>query len=234
MRFKCNILSIPILYQYAMLYKTFKGQNMQDQIDFYGASQRELFAIERESMDRQGKVIARLNQVLPQGTLLDIGAGDGYTAKRIQNRTIVCLEPASGMVNFDNTALWVKGTAEAMPFHNHSFDAAYATWAYFLPGQDKTKGLQEAERVVKPGGRLVIVDNAGEDTFCSLAADPIFEGPDFYLQNGFTQEIIETAFEFKTHDEAYRLMSLYFGEAIQRETVQLEYDYRVALYIKDL
>lgn len=68
---------------------------MRDQIPFYGSENRELFAIEHSSMDRRGKVVEFLNNNLPGGLVLDIGAGDGHTASKIVNSQVICLEPAS-------------------------------------------------------------------------------------------------------------------------------------------
>ncbi len=205
---------------------------MNDVIPFYGARDRKMFAIERSSMDRQGKVIDFLNSHLPQGLILDIGAGDGYTAKRITVADVICLEPSNGMVNFNNNRLWVKGSAESIPFHDNYFDAVYATWAYFLPGSDKSKGLREAERVVKHGGTIIIVDNAGNDEFCRLASTPIAEGPAFYQEHGFSVTYIDTAFEFESFDDALALMTMYFGDRISKENIKLEYEYKVVAYTK--
>ena len=191
-----------------------------------------MFAIERSSMDRQGKVMEFLNSYLPGGLILDLGAGDGYTAARITGADIICLEPSDGMVNFKNNRLWAKGSAENIPFHNNYFDAVYSTWAYFLPGIDKSKGLREAERVVKDGGTIIVIDNAGNDEFCSWAPHPIAEGPEFYLENRFSVCSIETAFEFDSIDDALALMTLYFGDKITKENIKLVYEYKVAAYIK--
>lgn len=50
-------------------------------IPFYGSTDREMFAIERAAMDRPGKVIAALDELLPPaGRVVDIGASDGFTA----------------------------------------------------------------------------------------------------------------------------------------------------------
>ena len=144
------------------------------------------------------------------------------------------MEPSSGMVNFSNHSLWVKGSAENIPFHDNYFDGAYSTWAYFLPGMEKSKGLEEALRVIKDSGKLIIVDNAGDDEFCSYAKTPIHEGPEFYFRNGFQREIIETAFEFENLQEAFALMSIYFPGSITRENIKQTYQYRVAAYTKSI
>ncbi|HUR50352.1 MAG TPA: class I SAM-dependent methyltransferase [Acidimicrobiales bacterium] len=69
-------------------------------IPFYGAQDRRLFDIERAAMDRPGRVIAALDELLPRhGVVLDVGAGDGFTAERLttSERSVTALEPAAGM-----------------------------------------------------------------------------------------------------------------------------------------
>ena len=83
-------------------------------IPFYGAGDRRLFEIERRCMDRDGKVIAWLDELLPDGLVLDVGAGDGFTAERLARpgRSVVPLEPAAGMIARERRLPWVRGVAQ--------------------------------------------------------------------------------------------------------------------------
>jgi len=68
-------------------------------IPFYGADDPAMFTIERAAMDRDGLVEKALDEVLPGGRVLDVGAGDGFTAERLSaSRRIVALEPSAGMI----------------------------------------------------------------------------------------------------------------------------------------
>lgn len=183
-------------------------------IPFYGATDREMFAIERRAMDRAGLVVHHLDAVLPPGIVLDVGAGNGFTASRLRraDREVVGLEPAAGMVDPTAPIPWVRGEAEALPFADGSFDAVYATWAYFFPTfLDPAPGLAEAERVLVDGGLLVVVDNLGGDEFCDLAETDIATDATWWVERGFGVEVIETAFEFDDLDEARRLLGHFFG-----------------------
>jgi hypothetical protein len=44
-------------------------------IPFYGADDPAMFAIERAAMDRDGLVVRALDELLPPGRVLDVGAG---------------------------------------------------------------------------------------------------------------------------------------------------------------
>jgi len=124
-------------------------------LPFYGSDHPDLFAIERAAMDRDGLVIERLDELLPRGLVVDVGAGDGFTAERldVEGHRIVALEPARAMIEASRALTWVQGDAERMPFRDSSLDAAYATWAYFFSrGFDPTPGLSELYRTVRARG----------------------------------------------------------------------------------
>lgn len=200
-------------------------------IPFYGSSDAEMFAIERSAMDRQGKVIGALDRIMPEtGRMLDVGAGNGFTAARLttSGRDVVALEPSEGMVDSSVDVTWVRGIAQGLPFEDACFDGAYSTWAYFFPGlHDISAGLEEIDRVTR--GPVAIVDNAGDDEFMAMADHPSVTDFGFWRREGFHISIIETAFEFESIDEASRLLQFYFGDGA-RPALQVEY--RVALMVK--
>ena len=204
-------------------------------LPFYGGQNREMFAIERQCMDRQGKVIDYLRQVLPRGLIIDIGAGDGFTAQSLNGdgRCIIPIEPDPRMIDHDKRLAWVRGVAQDIPFHNNVFQAGYATWAFFLAGVAKRDcGLAELCRVVEPDGLIVIIDNAGNDEFCSLSPRPIASENDhrWWQVRGFEYIIIDTAFEFDSIEQARSLLSFYFGDGIKNDITKTTIEYKVIAY----
>ncbi|MGM0601149.1 MAG: hypothetical protein ACQETH_15170 [Candidatus Rifleibacteriota bacterium] len=82
---------------------------MKDYIPFYGSKDKDLFAIERYSMDRSGKVVAALDKILPRGRVLDIGAGNGFAAEKLaRDRQITCVEPSPTLPDFSKPVTWDK------------------------------------------------------------------------------------------------------------------------------
>jgi SAM-dependent methyltransferase len=186
-------------------------------------------------MDRDGVVIYFLDELLPDGRILDIGAGNGFVGARLmgRGRCIVGLEPDPRMVDSSRPLVWSKGLAQEIPFHNATFDGAYATWAYFLSGvPDREAGLREVDRVVRDGGPVVIVDNAGEDEFCAMSGRPIADDGQWYLERGFSRRVLETAFRFDSIEEARELLSFYFGEAAARGIRTTRIEFKVAAYVR--
>jgi SAM-dependent methyltransferase len=201
-------------------------------IPFYGADDPEMFAIERAAMDRDGLVLRALDELLPDGTVLDVGAGDGFTAERLGvRRRIVALEPSAGMIG-NRPVSWVRGVAERLPFADGTFDGAYATWAYFFSrGWDPTPGIRELDRVVSGGGPLAIVDNLGGDAFTAMADANISADPAWWAAQGFETQVVETAFRFADLEDARRLLGFFFGER-GVEGAALEVPFRVGLFTR--
>lgn len=203
-------------------------------IPFYGGENPALFEIERRCMDREGKVIAYLNEHLPGGKVLDVGAGNGFTAQILNrsNRVVIPMEPDEKMVDDKKDLLWAKGVAQDIPFHANTFDAVYSTWAFFFDGiVDIDEGLQEVERVCKAGGKIIIVDNYGHDEFCSLTTNDITSNVEDWVERGYDYHVIETAFIFDTVEEARELLTFYFGENGAKVN-KTNVEYKVVAYTK--
>ena len=185
-------------------------------------------------MDRSGKVIRLLDETLPdRGLVLDVGAGDGFTAKALTtpSRVVVALEPSAGMVRAERPLRWCRGKAQALPFTDAAFEGAYATWAYFFLGyHDISAGLSEIRRVTKAGGPIVIVGNAGDDEFTALGGENSVSDIDVWMKLGFDIAFVDTAFEFETLDDARRLLGFYFGER-GRRCDRLRIQFRVACFV---
>jgi len=102
--------------------------------------------------------------VEPVGTrLLDLGGGSGVTTVVYGNgaRELVVLEPDEHKVARGRSAhapvTFVPGVAEAIPFGAGAFDRVVSLMA-FHHFSDGAKAVQEAARVLRPGGRLVVYD----------------------------------------------------------------------------
>jgi demethylmenaquinone methyltransferase/2-methoxy-6-polyprenyl-1,4-benzoquinol methylase len=94
---------------------------------------------------------------LPQGRLLDLGAGTGAANEIFGERDVVALDPAPEMLALNQLGARVVAVGESLPFADESFDAVFS--AYVFRNLDSVEAtMREVARVLKPGGMAGIVD----------------------------------------------------------------------------
>ena len=101
--------------------------------------------------------------------LIDVACGTGDIAKLFLNRVnkfseITCVDPNKGMIdkgkvklkNYQNLK-WIIASAEKLPLQDNLFD--FYTISFGLRNTKKLdKSLEEAYRVLKPGGRFLCLE----------------------------------------------------------------------------
>jgi arsenite methyltransferase len=85
-----------------------------------------------------------------------VGAGGHVTGIDVTPAMIERARANQARLSLANVTFQV-GEAEALPFPDGTFDAVISNGVFNL-SLDKAKALQEAHRVLKPGGRLMLAD----------------------------------------------------------------------------
>ena len=110
----------------------------------------------------------------PGDHVLDIGTGPGYLAFAAAKMVgpggrAVGIDASPEMIeralaraeHHGSRAEYAVASAEALPFDDASFGVVVSRLVFHhLPGELKSQALAEIARVLKPGGRVVIVDLA--------------------------------------------------------------------------
>jgi SAM-dependent methyltransferase len=115
-----------------------------------------------EGPDPREHALLALLEARPR-RLLDAGCGTGELAERaaaVLGCDVVGVDQSERMLELARArgVEAVRADVVELPFHDGSFDAVSASWMlYHLPDVDRA--LRELRRVLRPGGRLVALQN---------------------------------------------------------------------------
>lgn len=212
------------------------------------------YELENDAIARDGSLDRALRDLADWSgrTLLDIGCGDGYWLPRYAQDAseVIGVEPdpdlfraAQGRVADTATIEVRHGSAEHLPLESGSIDIAHARFAYFF-GTGAEAGLEEARRVLRPGGLLAAVDNDwGWGDFAEIlrvattgnaAIDPD-ETDAWWKANGAVRTDVRAAWKASSPAELERILRLEFpgdvvGEFLRTRPPMSELTYGIAIF----
>lgn len=154
----------------------------------------------------RGWVLKRAG-LTPDMTVIDVAAGTGPTSEAILKivkdpARVVAVEPSAGMIAESKKRLPIvhhQATAEALPVEDESFD--FLTMGFALRHVDDLDDtFREYARVLKPGGKALILDVTTPDTAVGR----------FFFKLYFKHLLPWFTLVFTWDREAYRLMAYYW------------------------
>lgn len=181
----------------------------------------ELWRVLREECDWTGRDV------------LDVGCGDGFHLPRFARdaRSVLGVEPheplvkdalkrVQGLSNVD-----VKlGRAQRLPVRSASVDVVHARTAYFF-GPGCEPGLAEADRVLRPGGTILIVDLdvTSEPYGGWMRADLPHYDPAvverFFARAGFGCRRVATEWRFATAADLETVLKIEFSKPVAEQAI---------------
>jgi demethylmenaquinone methyltransferase/2-methoxy-6-polyprenyl-1,4-benzoquinol methylase len=127
----------------------------------------------REVFSRIAKRYDRLNSVLslgqdqkwrrtaaahlPDGRVLDLGAGTGAANSVFESRRVVAVDPNGPMLALNPERQRVAAGGEMLPFREGTFDGVFSAYV-FRNLESVPATMAEIARVLRPGGIAAIVD----------------------------------------------------------------------------
>ena len=94
---------------------------------------------------------------LNPGSVLDLGSGTGASYTDLINFDVTALDPDEQMLSLNNFEKKVVGKGEELPFKENSFDNVLCCFVW-RNVDDTEKALSEVYRVLKPGGKFILLD----------------------------------------------------------------------------
>lgn len=133
------------------------------------------------------------------GTILEVGAGTGANFEHYpQCRSAIASEFSIKMLEIaagkTSSIRLVQANAELLPFPANHFDAAFATLV-FCSIPDPAMAFAELRRVVKPDGRIILLEHVRPDGILGPVFDLINVASMAIAQDHFNRRTAATAAE---------------------------------------
>lgn len=189
------------------------------------AEDPEVFAAFARAEDPEGRIPEALAEHarLTGLDVLEVGAGTGRLAARIASRAArwIALEPAAGLQGrMAPGPLAVRALGQHLPLGDATVDRIVAAWVLgYLPRGLQAQVLGEAQRVLRPGGGLWAVENAGAGDFQALRGVQGLEPGARRLVEAFgfrTMAEVPTTIRFDTEAEAIRVLGALCGNDVRK------------------
>jgi SAM-dependent methyltransferase len=195
----------------------------------------EIYEVENRAQDADGLIWRTLRECCDWDghDVVDVGCGDGYhlSVFAATARSVVGVEPHPPLVRRAEARLAgvshvrvVSGVAERLPLPSASVDLVHARTAYFF-GRGATPGIEEAERVLRPGGTLAVVDldvTVGPYGDWMLADLPRYDAADvprFFAEQGFDCRTVVTEWRFDSRADLEAVLRIEFSPSVARRAV---------------
>lgn len=195
----------------------------------------EIYETENAAQDADGAIWAALDEHAPfaGATIADIGCGDGYHLPVFARsaRTVIGVEPHEPLVERArlrvedlDTVTVLHGPAQRLPLPEASVDVVHARTAYFF-GPGCEPGLREAERVLRPGGVIAIVDldatrhPYGEWMRADLPRYRSDEVERFFARHGFVSRPIDSVWRFADRSALEAVLRIEFTARTARRAI---------------
>jgi SAM-dependent methyltransferase len=195
----------------------------------------DVYEVENRAQDVDGEIWRVLLERCDWAGLdvLDVGCGDGFHLPRFASaaRSVVGVEPHQPLVRRARQRVGelssvevMSGSAQRIPLADASIDMVHARTAYFF-GPGCEPGLQEADRVLRTGGVLAIVDLDGRSSPYGpwLCADlPRYEPAkieSFFTAMGFESRRVATTWRFEDRKSLEAVLRIEFSAPVARRAI---------------
>ncbi|MDN5933142.1 MAG: class I SAM-dependent methyltransferase [Pseudonocardia sp.] len=211
----------------------------------------EVYEQENRAQDVDGSIWAALRAEAPWagGDVVDVGCGDGFHLPVFAREaaSVRGVEPHPPLVwRARARGLTVlEGGAAALPLPDASVDLVHARTAYFF-GAGCEPGLAEAERVLRPGGALAVIDldaTVGPYGDWMRADIPHYDpvaAERFFVDRGFSLRRIGTRWVFPDRATLEAVLRIEFSRATADRAIaatpgrEVPVGYRLHVRRKDL
>ncbi|HSM38224.1 MAG TPA: methyltransferase domain-containing protein [Candidatus Limnocylindrales bacterium] len=182
-------------------------------------------------IDPERKVLAALERITPLSgkRIADVGTGIGHYPMLLARRTgrtygieaddelRAAARERAGAAHQPNIRI-VAGAPDRLPLHDGAVDVVLS--GTIEPDDASLPAVDEALRVLRPGGRLVVMGYYGRDDVASLlepevvrhALEATRRRTGWWLRNGFKIKVVHSRMNLEDESTALELLPLLYGD----------------------
>ena len=191
----------------------------------------ELHARLGEAIDPDRKVLAALERITPVSgkRIADVGTGIGHYPMLLARRTgrtygieshpslLAEARRRAADAHQPNIRI-VEGAPTRLPLRDGAVDIVLTS--LIDPEDASLPAIAEARRVLRPGGRLIVIGHYGRDDVASLlepeviahAIDATQRRTGWWLRNGFKIKVVHAKLDLGDAETAHELLPRLFGD----------------------
>ena len=183
------------------------------------------------AIDPDGKVLAALERITPIGgkRIADVGTGIGHYPMLLARRTgrtygiesdpTLLAEARRRAVDAHQPNIRiVEGAPTALPLRDGAVDIVLSS--QIDPSDASLPAVAEARRILRPGGRLIVIGHYGRDDVSALLEPEVVEHimeatqrrTGWWLRNGFKIKVVHARLDLGDADTAHELLPRLYGD----------------------
>lgn len=191
----------------------------------------ELHALFGEIFDPERKVLAALERIVPLSgkRIADVGTGIGHYPMLLARRTgrtygiegdpaLLAVARSRAEAAHQPNLRIVSGTPEQLPLRDNAVDIVLS--GMIEPDDASLPAIAEAIRVLRPGGRLVVIGYYGRDQVAGLlepevvahAAEATRRRTGWWLRHGFKIKVVHARLDLTDQEAAQELLPRLYGD----------------------
>ena len=183
------------------------------------------------AIDPDGKVLAALERITPIGgkRIADVGTGIGHYPVLLARRTgrtygiesdpsLLAEARRRAVDTHQPNIRIVEGEPAALPLRDGAVDIVLSS--RIDPDDASLPAIAEARRVLRPGGRLIVIGHYGRDDVSALLEPEVVahimeatqRRTGWWLRNGFKIKVVHARLDLGDEETAHELLPRLYGD----------------------